>query len=287
MLYYLHIPKSAGISVRELFRRTYGEKLIEIYRDMDDAYAESLKPVCHPDSVFFGHFGFSLHVRLGDNDAQYMTVIRHPVERVISWYKWVSRRPESAQYERIHRDGLTLAEAVQLGVSTEVNNHTVRMLAGNCLISQAKQRAMDYLSARLLRKEIYQYEGKRYLDTAIANLNNYFCFVGIMERLDQLPRFLIERGDVAAENASVPMENVAPPMDVRIDSQTLDVIRKGNELDLMLYEHIAGKIKRGEAWYPVKERSRSLVTRFHVARLGIARPPNAGKVDRGSLRSGA
>jgi len=280
MLYYLHIPKSAGTSVRELFKRAYGERLIEIYKNMDDAYAESLKPLCHEDSVFFGHFGFSLHVRLGDNDAQYMTLLRHPVERVISWYKMVVRNSWAQHHDRIVGDRLTIAEAVQLGLCTELNNHSVRVLVGNCLISQTKLRMMDYCSARLFGKEIYQYRGKRYLDAAIANLNDYFCFVGIVERLDQLTQFLAKRGVLTVESAGVPRENVAPPMEVTIDSQELEVIRKANELDLMLYEHIAGKINRGEAWYPLEPRSRSLVTRFHNARLGIPRPRNAGEVCR-------
>ena len=147
----------------------------------------------------------------------------------------------------------------------------MRVLTGNCRIWQAKLRARDFCSARFLGKQVYQITGKRYLDTAIANLNNYFCFVGIVEKLDPLTQFLAGRGVVAAGNAEVPRVNVAPPMDLEIDSQTLEAIRKANELDLMLYETIAGKINRGEAWYPVEPRSRSLLTRFQVARLGISR----------------
>ncbi len=272
MLYYLHIPKSAGTSVRELFKRTYGDRLIEIYRRMDTAYAQELKPRCRPDSVFFGHFSFSMHLRLGDENARYMTILRNPVDRVISWYRSVLRDPEAEQKERIQRDRLTLAEAVELGICPELNNHAVRVLTGNCRIWQTKLKARDYYSTRLLGKQVYQVNGKRYLDTAIANLNNYFCFVGIVEKLDQLTQFLSERGVVAAGEAHVPKVNVAPPMETPIDSQTLTVIRKANELDSMLYETVAAKINRGEAWYPLVPRSRSLLTRFQVARLGIPHP---------------
>jgi len=280
MLYYLHIPKAAGNSVRELFSRVYGEKLVGVYGAMDDAYAASLKPLCQKDSVLFGHYSFSLHLRLGDPDAEYMTILRNPIDRVISWFKWVARRPQSNLYERIHRDGLTLAEAIQEGIGPQVNNHAVRILSGNCRLWPVKHRVRDYWSARVLGKQIYQMNGKRYLDAAIANLNDHFCFVGIVERLDQLTQFLVRRGVKAAENESVGRANVAPPMEIPIDSQTLEVIRKANQLDLMLYEQIAGKINRGEPWYPVEPTSRSPLARFNVARLAIPRERNAGSVSR-------
>jgi hypothetical protein len=82
---------------------------------------------------------------------------------------------------------------------------------------------------------------------------------------------LFRRGDLKDGKAVVPKENVAPPMDLKIDSQTLQVIRRANELDLMLYETIAGKINRGEAWHPVEPRSRSLPTRINITRLAIPR----------------
>jgi hypothetical protein len=280
MLYFLHIPKSGGNSVRELFSRVYGEKLVGVYKAMDDAYAASLKPLCQKDSVLFGHYSFSLHLRLGDPDAEYMTILRNPVDRVISWYKWVARHPDHSNYERIHRDRLTVAEAVQQGIGPQVNNHAVRILSGNCRLWPVKHRVLDYWSVQVLGKQLYQMNGKRYLDVAIANLNRHFCFVGIVERMDQLTEFLVRRGVKAAEKENVERVNVTPPMEIAIDSHTLEVIRKANELDLMLYEQIAGKIHRGEPWYPVEPTSRSPLARFNVARLAIPRQRNAGSVSR-------
>ena len=264
MLYYLHIPKTAGTSVRNLFGQIYGKNLVEVYGIMSPAYAESLKPLCHQDSVLFGHYSFGLHVALGDAAPRYMTILRNPIERVVSWYKGQVREPGAEHYERIRRDRLTLAEFIELGITPELNNHSVRVLIGRgrTRIWRMKRRVQNFYTSRLLGKRIYQVNGKRYLDRAIANLNRYFCFVGIVEKLEQLTQFLAGEGTLAAEGARVPRLNVAPaPIDsleTPIDSQTVDAIRKANELDLMLYEQVARKLNRGEAWYPVEPRARRL-----------------------------
>jgi Sulfotransferase family len=260
VLYYLHIPKTAGTSVRDLFGQVYGKNLVEVYGRMSPAYAESLKPSCHKDSVLFGHYSFGIHRHFGDENPRYMTILRNPIERVISWYKGHVRDPGAEHYERIRRDRLTLAEFIKLGITPELNNHSVRVLTGRGRgrIWKMKRRAQNYYTSRLLGKQIYQVNGKRYLDRAIANLNRYFCFVGIVEKLEQLTQFLAGQGTVAAGSVSVPRLNVAPPMEPTIDSQTLDAIRKANELDLILYEQVAAKLNRGEPWHPVERRVRHL-----------------------------
>ena len=63
--------------MRHLFASVFEERLVEVYGDLD-----SIR--CAPDSVLFGHFCFSLHKRLGDRAPSYMTVLRDPVDRVIS-----------------------------------------------------------------------------------------------------------------------------------------------------------------------------------------------------------
>jgi hypothetical protein len=201
-----------------------------------------------------------MHLKLGDQDPRYMTILRNPIERVISWYKGHVREPGAEHYERIRRDRLTLAEFIDLGITPELNNHTVRVLIGRgrSRIWRMKRRAQNYYTSRLLGKQIYQVNGKRYLDRAIANLNRYFCFVGIVEKLDLLTQFLAQQGPIAEGGVSVPRLNVAPQMEAAMDSQTLDAIRKANELDLMLYEQVARKLNAGETWYPVEPRARRL-----------------------------
>jgi sulfotransferase famil protein len=270
LLYYLHIPKSAGTSLRSLCKCIYGSNLIEVYRRIDPDYVRSLGSICNKDSVLFGHFCFSLHLLLGDSNPRYMTVLRDPVERVVSWYKSVVRDPTAEQFDRIYRDRLSLAEAVELGIAAEVNNHAVRVLSGNYKNWKLKYHLLNRV-ARLHGKEQYQFDGKRYLDSAVANLNNFFCYVGITERLDRFADFISRQSGMASGSLLVPREDVAPPMDLKLDSQTLSVIQRANELDLILYKHVALKLRNQEAWYPVDVGPRTLLSRLQVSRLAIPR----------------
>jgi hypothetical protein len=269
MLYYLHIPKSAGTSVRSLFNRVYGNRLVEVYRGIDAQYVRELAAICHPDSVLFGHYSFSLHRRLGDAEPRYMTILRHPVQRVISWYKSALRDPQSRAYRKIQRDHLTLAEAVERGIAPEVNNHSVRALAGNDRRWQWKYDFLNRYSSRFLGKHSYQFNGRRYLDAAVANLNNFFGFVGIADRLDLLTQYLRLRGELPLGCATMPHENVTPPMDLAVDSQTIAVIEKANELDMLLYEKVAARLQADGEWYPVEAGPRTLRSRVNEARLAI------------------
>jgi Sulfotransferase family len=282
VLYYLHIPKSAGTSVRSLFRRVYGANLVEVYQRIDAAYVRSLDAVCRPESVLFGHFSFSLHLLLGDPEPSYMTILRHPIDRVISWYRAALRDPSSEHFARIERDRLTLAEAVELGIAAETNNHSVRVLSGNYLNWNFKYRTLDR-AARLIGKRCYQFNGRRYLDAAVANMNRFFGFVGITEQMDQLARFLAESTGLAPDDIAVPFENVAPASKLDVDSQTLEVISKANELDLRLYEKVAANIKKGGPWCPIEIGRPSLRSRINVARLAVS---SGGLADRKPPREG-
>jgi hypothetical protein len=162
-----------------------------------------------------------------------------------------------------------------LGIAAETNNHSVRVLSGNYL-RNFKYRTLDR-AVRLMGKQCYQFNGRRYLDATVANMNRFFGFVGITEQMDQLARFLGESTGLAPDDIAVPFENVAPASKLDIDSQTLEVIGKANELDLLLYEKVAANIRTGQPWHPVEFGRSSLRSRINVARLAVPSGDLAGR----------
>jgi hypothetical protein len=234
LLYYLHIPKSAGTSVRRLFASVFEDRLVEVYGNLDAIR-------CAPDSVLFGHFCFSLHKRLGDPAPRYMTVLRDPVDRVISWYRHQTRASDSRFYREIHERGLTLGEIIDRGLAHEVNNHSVRMI---CTDSPLKwQHARDAFSSKLTGKKFYQFDAGRHLKLAFERIRRSFCFVGVVERFDLLLNFVAELAGKTGEFA-VPKENIAPNHDLKVDTQTLDLIKRANRLDYELFEAVYhGRVK--------------------------------------------
>lgn len=241
MLYFLHIPKSAGTSVRQLFSSVYQNNLIEVYRDVDESYRKALVAQCNNQSVLFGHFCFSLHELLGDKQPRYITLLRHPVDRVISWYKHQLRDANSPLFKRVTEDRLSLGEIIELGLAQEVNNHSVRMLC----VSYKKRllySLRDRYSAKYLNKQNAQFNAQRHLRGAIEHIERYFSFVGTIEHTSTLRDFLIAQNRSDPEELPpIPRVNVAPPIDVTPDSQTLLLIHKANQLDLALYERYASK----------------------------------------------
>jgi hypothetical protein len=214
--------------VRRLFASVFEERLVEVYGNLD-----SIR--CAPDSVLFGHFCFSLHKRLGDPTPSYMTVLRDPVDRVISWYRHQTRDSGSRFYRDIQEKGLTLGEIITRGLAHEVNNHSVRMI---CTDSPLKwQHTRDAFSAKLTGKKFYQFDAARHLKLAFQRIRRSFCFVGVVERFDLLLNFLAERIGKKGKLA-VPKENIAPNQDFTVDTQTLDLIKRANHLDYELFDAV-------------------------------------------------
>lgn len=234
MLYYLHIPKSAGTSVRRVFSKIYHDKLIEVYGP------EANYAACRPDSVLFGHFGFSLHKCLHDKEPSYMTLLRNPVDRVVSWYKHQARNPGSPFYEPIRQGSLSLADIIQRGLAPEVNNHSVRVLCVDYL-NPRRESIRNSCSAFFLNKELYQFSAKRHLKTACGRIEQFFCFAGTVERLDVFQQFLARRNGLDPAAIDIPTENVAPDKDFQLDPGTLRLVERANKLDLELYNRINGK----------------------------------------------
>lgn len=249
MLYYLHIPKSAGTSVRHLFQAVFRERLVEVYGDLSGVQYM-------PDSVLFGHFCFGAHNGLRDAAPSYMTLFRDPVERVISWYRHQLRDVNMRFYRDIRENGLSLGEIIERGLAHEVNNHSVRTICSDAVYEWQRNRSLRVVwtnsppnelqrngGGKLAGNKLYQYSSVRHLKLACERIRRYFCFVGVVERVDLLINFLAEQTDKTPE-LKVPNENVAPNPDVQVDAQTVDLIKRANRLDYELFEMVQhGRIK--------------------------------------------
>jgi hypothetical protein len=124
-LIFLHVPKTGGTSLREIFRGWFGTGLLEHYAGAHDG---SL-PVRHDVSallsasrpvVIYGHFNRGR--RFGVDDyypevRQFVTVLRDPFERAVSGYFHIVRRHQAnptlpapseslRQYLKRKRDGV-------------------------------------------------------------------------------------------------------------------------------------------------------------------------------------
>lgn len=100
MIVSIHIPKTAGTTLGALFDSSTGKRVMF---DYDDNYRDVAKPQqmirAHAEfiswffQVLHGHFYYTKYASVFP-DAQFVTCLRHPVDRVVSQYYHVGMLPD-------------------------------------------------------------------------------------------------------------------------------------------------------------------------------------------------
>lgn len=161
--FFIHIPKTAGTSFRNLLYSNLEErKIVSAY--MGDRVFNDL--IQNPQKYrhkqyFIGHFNYGLHRILGFDakECRYITFLRHPVERVISLYKHFARHSGTLEYDLIHKRGLSLSQFLQLATYSQMSNHIVKILTNVDL-----ETAINHT----------------HLEIALKNIAEHFMYIGSM-----------------------------------------------------------------------------------------------------------
>lgn len=243
---FIHIPKTAGTSLRRVVEEAYGpDRVAAIYSSelRDPGSWEALRERIDGASAVFGHFSFGVHRRLGI-DARYVTILRDPLARVVSFYRHQERDP-FGDYHSLIAGGMTIADFVRSEKCYQVNNHMVRMLS-----------AEDGIEAVGGSGVFETIDDRRLLDRALANLDSHFAFVGLSERLDESVAGL---GAALGWRARplVPRLNVdATRETLAVDDETCAAVEQYNALDRELYEEVARRFAGSLAPRSSRRRSR-------------------------------
>ncbi len=124
LLLFLHIPKTAGTTVLTFLERQY--KPGEVFRLNWQGPAHcQLEALTRQHRVLAGHISFGLHRKLG-RPCRYITLLRNPIDRIVSFYYFALSYPDMYIHETASR--MSLAEFAQSNVSAELDNHQVRLL---------------------------------------------------------------------------------------------------------------------------------------------------------------
>ncbi len=214
-LIFLHVPKSAGTTLNRLIEWEY--PLLEMY-SVDPVFfrwsrkrlfqfsAERLKRF----RVFKGHMPFGLHETLA-RPATYITVLREPVDRVISAFYFMNNYKLHPNYWKFRREGWTLEDFVRRSTRENVQS---KMMAG-----------ADYdepCTADILAK-------------AKENLNQHFRVVGLTERFEESLALMKLRFGWKFDTYSSFNVTRTRPKKRDLPSSTLDLIAARNRFDLELY----------------------------------------------------
>ena len=244
ILIYLHIPKTGGTSLNSMVQHGFRNDEvfgIRVYdsmgRDLRDGlglaryeYCGQLLASYAPDDrrrirYVTGHLPIGLH-RAFDRRANYFTVIRHPVDRVIS--EFFFRIQENSPTLKDGRP-LTFEEYVESHYDVHLSDYQVRVVSGLPELDNERVPV-----------------GRRHLEEAKRNIEEYFLAAAPLERMAELA-LLIRRiygwpirrllTEYKAKTTGRPRVNDVPP-------RVRKIIEECNSHDLELYEWVRKRFAR-------------------------------------------
>ena len=222
VIIFLHIPKAAGTTLRDILYRQYEKECIyELDGQNFSQSQEDFKQlnIKEKDKIrlLMGHMYFGLHEFIS-YPSTYITMLRNPIEKVISYYYFVSKLKTHPDYELIKSQNISLKEYCTMNKPNMCNAQT-RFLAGENFIQVNNE--------------------SKILEQAKKNLQEYFSIVGITERFDETLILMKEKLGWSSNpyyyrrNTN---KNVSYSQ-LNIKEDTLVTIRKYNQLDLELYKY--------------------------------------------------
>jgi hypothetical protein len=253
LVIYVHIPRTAGTTLGGVIRRQYPrDGFVEVYSLAVDhaTWLQSLSAVQRDRiELLKGHLPFGLHAIFG-RPAAHFTLLREPVDRVVSLYRYAWQNPDHYLHEEIVRKSLTLREVLSRELSLEFDNGQTRQLAG---VTPAV--GFGRCTAVMLE------EAKR-------NLQNHFTVVGITERFDET--LLLLKEAFGWRNLFYIKENIAHGLQARYvpSEDTLRRVRDQNSLDGELYDWVREALERQLAEQGILFRTRLAAFRMGNAIFG-------------------
>ncbi|PPS40408.1 sulfotransferase family 2 domain-containing protein [Chroococcidiopsis sp. TS-821] len=221
---FLHLPKAAGSTLHRIIERQYPANVI--YSIDGLKVAESIEefknlPIARRQEIKMlkGHMNFGLHEYL-PRPSTYITMLREPVERVISLYYYIIRNPKHWLHAEVKGKNLSLQEYVSSGIATAANNGQTRLIAA---VDESKV-GFDQMS-------------EEHLAIAKQRLQDYFTVVGITEKFDET--LILLKNKFGWKMPLYVKENVTKNRQSKasVPPQTLETVEYYNQLDIQLYQY--------------------------------------------------
>ncbi|WP_353930083.1 sulfotransferase family 2 domain-containing protein [Okeanomitos corallinicola TIOX110] len=224
LVFFIHLPKTGGTTMHSIIGKQYNS--VEIFKtdqqynsdffvpDFDDHKKQQLK-------IVSGHYCFGYH-KYFDRPFTYLTILRHPVERVISDYFHIINVPHHWLHKEVGLNNMTLEDFVTSGISKLTENAQVRFLSG-------KNFETDFGKC-----------SEKMLEIAKNNLQSYFSVVGITEEFD--PTLLLLKKNLGWKMTSClyTKQRVGHQSrkSYRPSEDTYKLIESHNSLDMNLYDEV-------------------------------------------------
>ena len=225
-LIFLHIPKAGGRTLHRIIERQYDIRRVYTLDGLDPhgslrRFVELSDGERAKIHVLKGHMSFGYHVYM-QQPVRYITMLREPVQRIVSHYNYVLDEPAHYLYEHVTTRRMSLTEYASSGLSTELENGQTRLIAG---IPDTEPC------------------GSQTLQQAKENIETFFAVAGITEQFDATLILLKQRfswGDVRYIKKNVSDGSRKE----RLSDGVKHAIEDRNLQDLELYEYVRQRLER-------------------------------------------
>src|SRR5690606_7747660 len=153
---FLHIPKNGGTTFNVFLNRLYPKDAVYQIRLKDNKtlttqdFIELSEKERSKIQVLKGHMYYGLHEHMVGT-SKYITFLRQPEKRLLSYYNFVKERPNHRLYDEIFGNNMTFPEFIKHIDTTDTNNAQVRYISG-----------------------LKDADAKTMLETAKYNIDNHF-----------------------------------------------------------------------------------------------------------------
>lgn len=227
MWIFLHIPKTAGVAVREILAAKYNKN--EVFHVEDPSRFTPSTEAQSTIKLIHGHFDISLIESLPQRENKVFTFLRDPLERSISEFFFVKKGsydlstlpPEQAgvinKIKSLSLDEYLLSQ--ERGIRGRVQNNQLFFLSG------------DIFNANYSIEQRYE--------MACRNLDNFY-YIGIVEEMEKSLQLLAFKTNSPPQNSVI--RNSTPRSNYDIAQETKIEFLRRNKYEYMIYEYARQKM---------------------------------------------
>lgn len=220
---FLHLPRTGGTTLRDILAMQYSD--LESFEnktltDTDNNFNHENISEKSIYKLIKGHVYFGIHEYIPQK-CIYFSMMRNPVERVLSVYNYVKKRTNHQDHDYVKEK--SIIEYIESRRNLMLNNAQTRLLAG-------RETALNIP---------YKEMNDNHLEIAKQNIENHFLLVGLTERFDETLLLLQHLLKWKTPYYSIANAVKRKRKTSQLDSAIIDNIKRYNQLDLQLYDHVS------------------------------------------------
>jgi hypothetical protein len=217
---HLHIPKTGGTTLRDIIQRQYrAEKILLIPKleESENILKEVSTSQINQLKLIQGHLKYGIHNHF-HRRAKYFSIIRDPINRVLSTYYYVLSQKNNPQNLSTSNNQMTIYDFVQSGVNPFLINGQTKLISGK--------------TGNIDNPII---ESEELFSLAKENIENDFLFLGITEMFDETILILKNMLGWHMPYYSIANRTKKKPNYDAVNPTIISFIKEHNQLDIKLY----------------------------------------------------